>query len=1101
MMCPGCGNELNSGDAFCERCGTASNAPCPGCGGQNAPAALFCSDCGHMLPVVGRGEARSAVGRPTLERRQLTVMFCDLVGSTALSARLELEDLHEAITAYQSCVDAIVAEYDGFVARHLGDGILCFFGYPLAQEDDAERAVRAALAIVDAVGALPVRDAAMQVRIGIATGTVVVGAFVSRAAAQPDVIGEAPNLAARLQSLAEPDTVVIADSTRRLVGSLFEARDLGAVTLKGVAGGLRAWQAVRPRAVQSRFAALRATATLPLIGREAEMRLLLSRWRMAAGGAGQTVLLSGEPGIGKSRVVEALRLALAEEAAHTATYSCAPNERNSALGPFAHGFRTAAGLERGDVSLVQIEKLAAWLGGRVADPAQAVGWFAEMLAIPAAGVEAAVSMSPQRRKEITLAYALEIVTAPARHGPALLLIEDLHWADPTSLELIELIVDRTPSAGLLVVATARPEFSATWAGQPHASSVPLQRLTRQENVILIRNVVGGKSLPPEVTELILSRTDGVPLFIEELTKATLESGLLREETDRYALDAPFSWRAIPSTLHDSLMARLDRLGEVKAVAQIGAAIGRTFSLKLLSVVAHMPELEVDRALGRLAEAALVQQEPEPPPATYTFRHALVQDVAYASLLRRDRALLHGRIVRALDQLFPDMRDLQPELLAEHHAAAGSTGEAVACWLLAGERARQRSALTEAVGHLTRGLDAVAGLPPSPARDRQELDLRVVLGVTYMALKGWAGAEIETVLTPASALCHALGDAGRLTVILRVLWQYHATRGHHREAASLVTAMQETAQAYPDPVIVMNATYSASASSFWRGAFASAAEHAATIMLHEQDREQHAIALFGTDPNTATLNCWESYRLWIQGHVDQAVDRAVEQEAHARRLRYPFNLCFMLTVGAAVYGFRRDVPALRKRIDEAMLLAREQSMPFIHAVIAPLFDGPALIEAGRCEDAFTRNRAALARWHATGGRLIGPYLIGIGAEALLRLGRLDEGLQVIGEALAEADWMNERWAEADLWRIRGDLLVGKHDTEGAEGAYQHGLRIAREQGARSWELRLAIGLARLRVDRADRVGALSLLGPLLDWFREGQGTPDLQCAIGMVQALA
>ncbi len=1073
---------------------------CPGCGHHNAPAAPFCGHCGRTLAEPG--EVQRAATRPTLERRQLTVMFCDLVGSTALSARLELEDLHEAITAYQSCVGAIVAEYDGFVARHLGDGNLCFFGYPLAQEDDAERAVRAALAIVDAVRVLPVPDAAMQVRIGIATGTVVTGAFVPQAAAQqPDVTGEAPVLAVRLQSIAEPDTVVIADSTRRLVGSLFEARDLGPMTLQGMAGGLRAWQAVRPRAVQSRFAALRTTAALPLIGREAEMRLLLSRWRQAAGGAGQTVLLSGEPGIGKSRIVEALRLALTEEAAHTATYSCSPSERNSALGPFVHGFRTAAGLERGDAPPAQIEKLAAWLGGRVADPAQALGWLAEILSIPAAGAESAVSLSPQRRKEIMLSYALEVVMAPARHGPALLLVEDLHWADPTSLDLLALIVNRTASAALLVVATARPEFSAAWIGQPHAALAPLHRLSRHENATLIRNVVGGKSLPPEVTDLILSRTDGVPLFVEELTKATLESGLLREETDRYALDAPFSWRAIPSTLHDSLMARLDRMGEVKAVAQIGAAIGRTFSRKLLSVVADMPELEVDRALGQLADAALVQQEPEPPPATYTFRHALVQDVAYASLLRGDRALLHGRIVRAFGELFPDMRDQQPEMLAEHHAAAGSTEEAVACWLLAGERARQRSALAEAVGHLQRGLDAVAGLPLAPARDRQELDLRVVLGITYMALKGWAGVEIETVLTPARALCQALGDAGRLTVILRVLWQYHATRGHHREAASLVTAMQGNAQAHPDPVIVMNATYSACASSFWRGAFADAEEHAEAINLHQQDREQHAIALFATDPNTATLNCWESYRLWIQGHPDQAVERAVEQEAHARRLRYPFNLCFMLTVGAAVYGFRRDAPALRQRIDEAMSLAAEQSMPFVDAVLAPLFEGPALIEAGHCEEAFTRNRAALARWHGTGGRLIGPYHAGVGAEALLRLGRLDEGLQVIGEALAEADSMDERWAEADLWRIRGDLLAGKHDAEAAEGAYQRGLRIAREQGARSWELRLAMGLARLRVDRADRAGALSLLAPLLDWFREGHDTLDLQQARGMVQSLA
>ena len=1117
MDCPNCGAGLGERKAFCTRCGTAVLTTCDSCGGQNPRAAQFCGDCGAKLqdrPAVdvARRPVRPAPppppsAPPTVERRQLTVMFCDLVGSTALSTRLDLEDLHDAITAYQSCVDEIVGQFDGFVARHLGDGILIFFGYPLAQEDDAERAVRAGLAIVESVSALRVPDAAMQVRIGIATGTVVIGEFVSAQATQrPDVIGEAPNLAARLQSIAEPDTVLIADATRRLVGSLFEDRDLGRTTLKGFADDVQVWQVLRPRAIRNRFEALRATPSLPLVGREAEMGLLLARWRLAASGSGQVVLLTGEPGIGKSRIMEALRLALCQEAAHTATYSCAPSGRNSPLDPFVHGLRTDAGLEGGEAAAVQLAKLRSWVGDRVADPAQAVPLLGELLSIPGAGLAAPTSISPQRRKEIALECVLDLIVAPAGHGPALLLVEDLHWADPTSIELIGLLVERTRAAPMLVVATSRAEFLPDWADPvsahwPHVTLLPVGRLGRAENAALIRNVVGGKSLPPEVAELILSRTDGVPLFVEELTKATLESGLLREEASGYTLAGSFSRLDIPSTLHDSLMARLDRLGNVKAVAQIGAAIGRSFSFRQLSAVAEMPEGELNTALSRLSDAALVLCERELPDAIYTFRHALVQDVAYASLLRRDRVQLHGRIVGAFERLFPDMRDAQPELLAQHYEAAGLIVQAIICWLRAGEKARQRSALREAVEHLTQGLNAVASLPPSPARDRHELDLRAALGSTYMALKGWAAAEVETVLTPAHALCHSLGETARLPNVLRVLWQYHATRGNDRVSSALVTEMQAAAAAGKnDPLLVLNAAYAAASSHFWRGEFAAAGEHAKKLAGYDFERDRHFVAIIQSDVKTTTMT-WESYRLWIEGFPDLGAEAAAEQDLHARRLEHPFNLCFALTVGSVVHALRRDPLALRARTSEASRIAREQSIPFVHSVLAPLFESAALVEQGQCEAAVTQNRAGLARWRATGGRLIGPYHLAVIADGLLCLGRFDEGLAAITEALGEAASMNERWAEADLWRLKGDLLVGSGAIGDAIVAYETGLRIARAQGARSWELRGAMGLAALRAVRGERRAALALIEPVLDWFREGLDTPDLRRAVRMVRDFA
>jgi hypothetical protein len=998
------------------------------------------------------------------------------------------------------------------VARHLGDGILIFFGYPLAQEDDAERAVRAGLAIVESVAALRVPDAAMQVRVGIATGTVVIGEFVSaqsstvQATQRADVIGEAPNLAARLQSIAEPDTVLIADSTRRLVGSLFEDRDLGRTTLKGFAEDVQVWQVLRPRAIRNRFEALRAMPSLPLVGREAEMGLLLARWRQAASGSGQVVLLTGEPGIGKSRIVEALRIALCQEAAHTATYSCAPSGRNSPLDPFVHGLRTDAGLEAGEAAAAQLGKLRSWVGDRVADPAQAVPLLGELLSIPGARLAAPTSISPQRQKEIALQCVLDLIVAPTGHGPALLLCEDLHWADPTSIELIGLLVERARGAPLLVVATSRAEFVPDWADPlathaPHVTLLPVGRLGRAENATLIRNVVGGKSLPPEVTELILSRTDGVPLFVEELTKATLESGVLREEASGYTLEGgSFSRLDIPSTLHDSLMARLDRLGNVKAVAQIGAAIGRSFSFRQLSAVAEMSEGELNTALSRLSDAELVLRERELPDAVYTFRHALVQDVAYASLLRRDRVQLHGRIVGAFERLFPDMRDAQPELLAQHYEAAGLIVQAIICWLRAGEKARQRSALREAVEHLTQGLNAVASLPPSPARDRHELDLRGALGSTYMALKGWAAVEVETVLTPAHALCHALGETARLPNVLRVLWQYHATRGNDRASSALVKEMQAAAAGRSDPLLVLNAAYAAASSHFWRGEFAAAGEHAKKLAGYDFERDRHYVAIIASDVKTTTMT-WESYRLWIEGFPDLGAEAAAEQDHHARRLEHPFNLCFALTVGAAVHAFRRDPAALRARTGEAARIAREQSIPFVHSVLSPLFESAAFVELGRGEEALAQNRAALARWNASGGRLIGPYHLAVNADALLRLGRFEEGLTTIADALDEAASMNERWVEADLWRLKGDLLAGTGTDDEAVAAYETGLRVARAQGARSWELRGAMGLAALRARRGRRLEGLALLEPLLNWFREGLDTPDLRRAARMVQDLA
>ena len=546
----------------------------------------------------------------------------------------------------------MIARFDGFISRYMGDGVLIYFGYPQAHEDDAERAVRAGLGAIDAVGRLDIKSVKLQTRVGIATGLVVVGDLIGEGSAQEQsVVGETPNLAARLQALAEPDTVVIAAGTRRLVGDLFEYRDLGAVEVKGIAGPVSAWQVLRPSVVASRFEALRGSALTRLVGRDEEIDLLLRRWARAKAGDGQVVLIRGEAGLGKSRLAAALEERLQAEPHLRLRYFCSPYHQDSALFPFVDQLGRAAGFAREDPPAVKLEKLEALLA-RAAPPDEDVAFLADLLSLPASERHPLPNLSPQRKKERTLEALIRQLEGLARQQPVVMVFEDAHWIDPTSRELLDLTVERVRSLPVLLVVTFRPEFQPPWTGQPQVTMLALNRLDRRDRTALVGQIAGGKALPDEVVDQIVDRTDGVPLFVEELTKSVLESGLLREEADRYVLDRALPPFAIPTRLHDSLMARLDRLASVRLVAQIGAAIGREFSYALLRAVSRLPEDELQAALDRLVASELVFQRGTPPEAVYAFKHALVQDAAHGSLLRSSRQQLHAQIAEALETHFP-----------------------------------------------------------------------------------------------------------------------------------------------------------------------------------------------------------------------------------------------------------------------------------------------------------------------------------------------------------------------------------------------------------------------------------------------------------------
>ena len=653
------------------------------------------AELGGAVPVSPQ-PAIEPKARDAAERRQVTVMFSDLVGSTALSARMDPEDLREVIAAYQKCVAETVRRFGGFVAKYLGDGVLVYFGYPEAHEDDAERAVRAGLELIAAVSALKTR-ASLQTRVGIATGLVVVGDLVGSGEAQErGIVGETPNLAARLQGIAEPNTVVIAEGTRKLLGTLFELEDLGLKDLRGIAGPVCAWAALRASSVESRFEALHAAGLTALVGREEEIELLLRRWSRAKSGEGQVVLLSGEAGIGKSRLTAVLVESLTPEPHTRFRYFCSPQHTDSAFYPIIGQMERAAGLLHDDTPRQKLDKLDALLA-QTSTSVEDAAVIAEMLSLPDDGRYPVLELTPQQRRQKMLEALTAQMETLSRQNPVLMIFEDAHWADPTSLEAFGRVIDRIRTLRVLLLVTFRPDFDAPWVGRPYVTALVINRLTEREAGAMIERIVGNKRLPANIRQDIIERTDGIPLFVEEMTKAVLEAES-EGAAEHIAAAVPSSALAVPASLHASLMARLDRLGPAKEVAQIGAAIGREFAHALLAAAAPKPEGELGSTLDHLIAAGLLFRRGMPPHATYLFKHALVQDAAYGTLLRSRRQHLHGEIASALEEAFPEIVEMQPEILARHCAEAGLDEKAQKYWRTAGEQAIRRASNREAIGH-------------------------------------------------------------------------------------------------------------------------------------------------------------------------------------------------------------------------------------------------------------------------------------------------------------------------------------------------------------------------------------------------------------------
>jgi class 3 adenylate cyclase len=1035
-------------------------------------------------------------GSATGELRQLTVLFCDMVGSTKLAYKFDPETQEIILRAYEEACTACVNRYEGYVFRMLGDGVVAFFGFPLAHESEAERAVRAGLDIVEAIARLYIQGIGrLQVRIGIASGIIVV------ASGERNAFGETMNLASRLQTIAKPGSVVVSESVRRMAGGGFEYEDLGEKELKGVSGPTKVYRVIGVGLAESRFEAATQRVLTPIVGRDAEIAALIGGWeKVCETGSGQAMILRGEAGIGKSRMVSALRERLKDEPSLTQLFQCSPFFANSAFYPIRAFFERTLLADRDMNAEARLDRLERLLVDRFGLAREDMRLVAGLLSIPYQERYGTILLSPKLVKEDTMRVLIEIVRAEARAGPTLILFEDAHWADPTTLDLLGRFVDLLADIPALLVITVRPEFHASWTNHRAVTVMDLGKFTPAQSGSLIVNIVGGKALPPGLTAQIVARTDGIPLFVEELTKTILESGDLIVEGDHYAYAGSSTRVTIPETLRDSLMARLDRVASSKEIAQVGSVIGREFSYELIAGLELMSEEALGNGLRHLTSSGLATSRGEIPSAVYTFSHALVQDTAYESLLKSRRRQLHGDVAHLLEERWPATRELAPELLAFHHSAAERHGDAAPLWLRAGEAAIERFALPEAITHLQTGMSALSKLRPSKSRDRMEISLRTALGPTIVAQRGWGQAEVSAVLEPAWSLAQSLKHNSAYLPILNALSVHYMCMNQMAESLRWADRLLKVGAELDDNSLEIVGHRAAAASHYWLGEFAAARSSGDEVhRLYDPERHWGLVAFTNTDPFTGE-GIYRGQFLWMMGYPDQALAANRAMEANARRRGHPFDLAFALTLGAQLFGYLCDSDALLQRTEEAERIGRERGIALLGEIMAEISRGVAWLRAGRLAEALPQLDRGIERLMQTGHRIWVWYLRALRAEALALTGDIDGAWTLIEESVARIEAGEERPHYAEVLRLKGWILTLRSEPDHAAATLRKAIAVARDQGAKSWELRAATTLARLLASRGDSAEALAVLAPVHDWFTEGRDTRDLKEAVQLLAEL-
>jgi class 3 adenylate cyclase/predicted ATPase len=1055
-----------------------------------------------------QGEAATvAPPTPEAERRQLTVMFCDLVDSTALSGRLDPEEYRDVVRAYQTACTEVIRRYDGHIAQLLGDGLLVYFGYPQAHEDDAQRAVRTALGILAAMADLPTRlphaqGRTLAVRLGIHTGLVVVGAMGDQGRHEHLALGETPNIAARIQGLAAPNTVAISDATYRLVQGYFACQDLGAQSLRGVTESMRLYQVLSESGATSRLDVAQPRGLTPLVGRESEVTLLLERWAQVKDGQGHVVLLTGDAGIGKSRLVQVLNDHVANEPHVRWECRSAEYAQNTALFPLVDLFQRLLRFQVEDTPNEKLGKLEHALSQYRLPVEESVPLFAPLLSLSIPKHRyPPLNLSPQRQRQKTLETIVAILLELAEHQPVLFIIEDLHWTDPTTLEFLGLLVEQVPTAAIYTLLTCRPHFQPSWHHRSYLSEITVNRLSHAQVEQIVTGVTNGRTLPQEVIQQIIEKTDGVPLFVEEMTKAILESGQLTAVDGHYELVGSLSTLTIPATLQDSLMARLDRLVTAKAVAQYAAVIGRQFSYDLLQAVAQLDASTLQRELGRLVEAEIVYQRGLPPQATYMFKHALIQDAASQSLLKSTRQHYHQRIAQVLEAQFPETAETQPELLAHHYTEANLTEKGVHYWYTAGQKASERSAHLEAIAHLRQGLALLQTLPETPDRVQREVDMLITLGASLLATKGYGAPEVGETYAHARQLCQSLDNPHQLFPVLYGLWNYCCAGSELQTAYTLGEQLLTLAQQVQDPVMLVAGYRAVGLTLFFLGGAVSAHTYLTQgLALYDPQQHRAHAFLYGDDAGV-TCGANDALTLWHLGYPDQSIARSHEVVTFAQQLGHPFSLAFALCCAAIVHHFRREDRAVQEHAESAITLATDQGFPYWMACGA-ILRGWALAQQGQAQEGIEQITQGLMDYRATGVERFQPYWLVLLAEAHGTIEQPEAGLMALTEALTLVNTTGERWYESEIYRLKGELLLQQNSDNQAEAesCFHHAIRIAQSQQAKSLELRTARSLSKLWQQQGKRQEAHDLLAPVYGWFTEGFDTADLKDAKALLHAL-
>jgi class 3 adenylate cyclase/tetratricopeptide (TPR) repeat protein len=1079
---------------------------CPKCRFDNPPAFSFCGRCGS--PTIANALSEAAEGRylPHAERRQLTVMFCDLVGSTTLSGELDPEELADLIREYQKVCAEIVDRHEGRVAQFLGDGLLVYFGYPVSHEDDAQRAVSAGLGIVDAVSSLPSRQGHyLRVRIGIHTGLAVVGQPEGAVNSDPlAVTGETPNIAARLQTIAEPGTVLISHATYRLIEGFFLCRNLGTPALKGVASPQQVYCVLEETGIHTRFEKAVAAGLTPLVGREKEVELLLERWNQAVSGSGQVVVLSGEAGIGKSRLVQVVKDRTAHESINELDCRCSPYYRNSAVYPAIELFQRLLHFERHEDSESKLSKLEEALERLGFALPETVPLFAALLSLPPSDRYPALPGSPDWQKQKILEAIVEWLLRTAQRGPTRLIVEDLHWADPSTLELLDLLIARVANERIFIALVCRPEFVAPWVSPPRVTNVTLDRLPRPSTELMLQALARGKQLPTDLVSQIVAKTEGVPLFVEELTRMVLESDLLHEQGGRYVLTNPLPSLTIPSTLYDSLIVRLDRLGAAKEVAQLAATIGREFSYELLRAISPLDETKLTGALNQLVDAELLEQRLSQTQLRYSFRHALIRDAAYGSLLRSLRRHYHQRLAEVLRERFAETVEAQPELLASHFTEAGLIEQAVPYWQRAGQRALERSANKEAIRLFTVALDLLKKLPQNAERDAQELELCLGYLPALNVSRDWSTGETGAAYERARELCERLRKTSRMFRILLGQAVFYQGRGEQLRAYDIALQVHDLARRSNDPDLLLRAGWLTGVTLYYLGDLVAAHDHLAEALRLGWDGsvESHG-------RQNARIDCLsvDAEVIWMLGYPDQSKKMGAEALALARASGRPYDLALALAHAHMLSFFRRDYEQAIKFAEEGLEFCASKNFGFLETALAWSRDNTRIFMGA--EHDIEVPRRAFAAYHEVGTQLHLPVNYTFLAQCFGILGRPDLGLESIGAAIPAIESTGQRNWEPETWRVKGDLIMQQVaagsvpfiEAREAEGYIRKAIEVARYRQSKLFELRAVMSLARLLKHASKSTEARALLTGTYNWFTEGFDSPDLKQASLVLQELS